>query len=325
MEKNETLVNTASREIVITRLLNAPRELVFKAWTEPEHLVKWWGPRGFWNSIHEIDVKTGGKWLYTMHGPDGTDYPNWIVFDEVVEPERITYSHGGSKKGDPEDAQFKGIVTFEAEGNKTRLTMRQVFSTAKERNHVVEKYGAIEGGRQTFDKLEEELSTMKAGEEFEVSRELNAPIKLVWDLWTKPEHLAKWWGPKDFEMQDLKLDLREGGMFHYSMKGPGDFIMWGKFVFREVAAPHRLIFLVSFSDEKGGTTRAPMGANWPLEVLSTLTLTEKNGKTVLTMKGVPFHATQEEIATYKAGFSGMQQGFKGTFEQLEEYLQNLKK
>lgn len=150
--------NTEERQVVITRLLKAPRELVWNAWTNPKHVVNWWGPNGFTNTIHEMEVKPGGVWSFIMHGPDGTDYPNRIVFEEVVKPERLTYSHGSDKDDDPHS--FSVTVTFAAQGDQTELTMSSLFKTKEARDFVVKNFGAIEGGKQTINKLEEYLKTM---------------------------------------------------------------------------------------------------------------------------------------------------------------------
>lgn len=153
--------NTADREIVIVRSFNAPRELVFEAWTNPKHVINWWGPTGFTNTIHEMDVKPGGVWRFIMHGPDGTDYPNKILFKEVIKPSLLTYTHGWDIENSNDDPRtFEVTVIFEAKGTKTELTMRMVFKSKEVRNDVVEKYGAIEGNRQTMDKLEVYLEKM---------------------------------------------------------------------------------------------------------------------------------------------------------------------
>ena len=125
----------------------------------PKHVVNWWGPRGFTTTIEKMDVRPGGVWKHVMHGPDGTDYPNSSVFKEVVKPERIVYSHGGGKKGEP-GAHFMATWTFEAMGDKTRVTMRGVFDTAADRDRVVKEYGAIEGGKQTLERFAEYLIKM---------------------------------------------------------------------------------------------------------------------------------------------------------------------
>ncbi|MDB5109682.1 MAG: ATPase [Mucilaginibacter sp.] len=159
--KNELVNDTADREIITTRLLNAPRELVFEAFTKPEHVAKWWGPDGFATTTHEMDVKPGGVWRFMMRGPDGTDYPNKIVYIEVVKPERLVYKHTGDD--DNEDEYFQVVVTFEAQGDKTNLTMRAIFKTAAELERVVKEHGAIEGAIQTINHLETYLISMPVG------------------------------------------------------------------------------------------------------------------------------------------------------------------
>ncbi len=146
----------ASREVIITRLLQAPRELVFATWTDPKHIDQWWGPSGFRNRTLHMDVRPGGMWRYVMHGPNGVDYPNRIVYVDVIAPERLAYWHGSDIDNDPD--AFQVIVTFEALGAKTYITMRSIFPTAAAREHVVREYGAIEGGMQTLDRLEEQLA-----------------------------------------------------------------------------------------------------------------------------------------------------------------------
>jgi uncharacterized protein YndB with AHSA1/START domain len=153
-----------------------------------------------------------------------------------------------------------------------------------------------------------------------ITRVFDAPRSLLWKAFTEPERLARWWGPKGFTMVRSTVDLRPGGLFHYGMRSPNGQEMWGKFVYREIAAPERLVFVVSFSDEKGGTTRSPFSATWPLEVLNTLTFAESGGKTTLTLKGAPVNASDAERATFAAGHKSMQQGFAGTFDQLDAYL-----
>lgn len=147
---------TEDREIIITRVINAPRELVFKAWTDPRQVGQWWGPRGFTTTTHEMDVRHGGVWRFVMHGPDGVDYPNKIVYSEVVNPKRLVFMHGS----DTEDARepFYVTVTFDEQDGKTKLAMRSLFGSAAERDKVVREYNAIEGGNQTLGRLEEHLA-----------------------------------------------------------------------------------------------------------------------------------------------------------------------
>ena len=156
--------------------------------------------------------------------------------------------------------------------------------------------------------------------EFTITRVFNAPRTLVFDAWTEASRLAQWWGPKGGTLKVAKLDLRPGGTFLYSMLTPDGREMWGKFVYREIAHPEKIVFTNSFSDKEGGTTRAPFAPDWPLEVLNTVTLVEHNGRTSLTMRGGPFNATAAERARFDAMRPSMDQGFAGTFDQLAEYL-----
>lgn len=161
LERLAELLQAMDREIVISRVLDAPRDLVWEVWTNPEHVVHWWGPNGFTTTIETMDVRPGGVWKHVMHGPDGTDYPNKSVFVEVVKPERIVYSHRGGKEGGP-GAHFEATWTFDAlEGNKTRATGRMVFASAAEREHVVREFKAIEGGHQHLGRLAGYLARMR--------------------------------------------------------------------------------------------------------------------------------------------------------------------
>jgi len=241
-----------------------------------------------------------------------------------VKPERIVYSHGGGKKGDP-GAQFQATWTFEAQGDKTKLTLRMVFPSAADRDRVVKVYGAIEGGNQTLGRLERHLPMVgSASEEFTISRVFDGPRDLVFKAWTESERLALWWGPKGFKMLIAKLDLRPGGVFHYCMQAPEGSAMghklWGKFVYREIVSPARLVFVNSFSDEAGGLTRHPLAPNWPLEVLNVLTFAEHQDKTTITLTGIPINVTEAEREIFKSWHKSMQQGFGGTLDQLEQYL-----
>jgi uncharacterized protein YndB with AHSA1/START domain len=142
-------MQAADNEIIITRLIHAPRERVWEAWTVPEQLEKWWGPDGFTVTTKEIDIREGGEWRFTMHGPDGRDYPNNIVFTEIRKPELIAHDHGG----DDGKVHFKATITFEEQDGGTFITMRSVFPSKEERDMVVRDYGAIEGGQQTIGRL----------------------------------------------------------------------------------------------------------------------------------------------------------------------------
>jgi uncharacterized protein YndB with AHSA1/START domain len=153
-----------------------------------------------------------------------------------------------------------------------------------------------------------------------VTRTFDAPRALVFKAWTELERLARWWGPKGFTWVSSKLELRPGGIFHYCMRSPAGQEICGKFVYREIVKPERIVFVNSFSDETGGTVRAPFDPNWPLEILNTLTFVEQEGRTTLTLRGYPTGATEAERKVFGDQFKSMEQGFSGTLDQLDEYL-----
>lgn len=164
-------------------------------------------------------------------------------------------------------------------------------------------------------------SSLPAGErELVITRVFAAPRTLVWQAFTESERLAHWWGPRGFTMEVRTLDLRPGGVFHYSMRSPTGDVMWGTFVYREIRAPERLVFVSGFADEAGSLARAPFSPTWPREILNTVTLTEADGKTTVTLRGGPINATEEERDTFWKAQQSVRQGFAGTFDQLDAYL-----
>lgn len=163
-------------------------------------------------------------------------------------------------------------------------------------------------------------TTEAKSDEFVISRTFNAPLKRVWKAWTDPEQMAKWWGPKGFKATVKMLDLKPGGIFHYSLSSPQGQEMWGRFVFREIVPDKRLVFINSFSDPEGGMTRHPLHEDWPLQLTSTIIFAETDGKTTVTVRWAPYEASETERATFEAGRDSMQGGWTGTFDQLENYL-----
>ncbi|WP_345949340.1 SRPBCC domain-containing protein [Mucilaginibacter sp. PAMB04274] len=157
----------------------------------------------------------------------------------------------------------------------------------------------------------------------EITRILDAPPELVFKAWTEPERLAKWWGPKGSRITIKKFDLKPEGTFHYCMDHPNGTEMWGLFVFHEVSAPRKLVFVSSFADPEGNIIRGPFFSNWPLEIKNVLTLEETDGKTIMTLKGGPINATEDEMAQFAKMTQSMQQGFGGSFNVLEEYLKSI--
>jgi uncharacterized protein YndB with AHSA1/START domain len=164
-------------------------------------------------------------------------------------------------------------------------------------------------------------ATEASHNDFVITRVFDAPRDLVWRAWTDPERMRHWWGPKGFTVFSSNMDLRPGGLYHYGMTAPDGSTMWGKFVFREVTPPQRLVFINSFSDEAGGTTRHPMAANWPLEMLSTFTFDEEpGGKTRFMGRSCAYNASEDERKTFDSSHASLTQGWGGTLDQLAAYL-----
>ena len=170
--------------------------------------------------------------------------------------------------------------------------------------------------------MEKEKEKKEQAVEFVVQRTFKAPRQLVWKTFTEAKHLENWWGPKGSKIALKKFDLRPGGIFHYSMEMGGQ-VMWGRFIYKEIVEPEKIVFISSFSDENGGISKAPFLDNFPSEIMNVFTLAETDGSTLLTLRGGPLNTNEEQIKTYKDLFPSMNQGFKGTFDQLEEYLTTL--
>src|SRR5271168_2201460 len=180
---------TKSNEIRITRIYDAPVQAVWDAWTDPEQVAKWWGPRGFTITHHSKDLRPGGHWSYTMHGPDGTDYPNTTKYFEVEECKKLVYDHGGHDDRPP---LFRVTVLFSEVKGKTKMEMSMTLPTpeaAEETRKFVKKVG----GEGTWDRLAEYLEKESSGKEkFVINRSFDAPIDLMFNMWTDPKHFSQW-------------------------------------------------------------------------------------------------------------------------------------
>jgi uncharacterized protein YndB with AHSA1/START domain len=292
---------SADRELTFTRVFDAPRELVSEAWTNPKHLVHWWGPDGFTTTIQEMDVRPGGIWRLVMRGPDGRDYRNRIIFLEVSKPSRLVYKREPELGSEP--ASFQTTVTFEAEGCQTRVTLRMQFPTVEEREFVVTKYPAEEGAKQTLGRLAAHLPGM-VEKDLVLTRVFDAPRELVFRAWTERERLQRWWGPHGFTNPECEMDVRPGGAIHIQMVGPDGWKcppMTGTFL--EIAAPERLVFTSIPLDPNGESL---------FEVLNVVTFEDVNGKTRLTLRAM----VTKTSATAPQYLSGMDRGWSESLERL---------
>jgi uncharacterized protein YndB with AHSA1/START domain len=311
--------DTSDRELVSTRVLDAPRELVFKVWTDPEHIARWWGPRGFTTTTYAMDVRPGGVWRFCMHGPDGVDYQNKITYLEVVEPERIVYKHGGDK--DCEPVNFEVTATFEEHGGKTRLTMRMLFPSPAALAFVIEKYGADRGLVETLDRLGEYTATMArpkrsaltvalpTDREILLTRVFDAPRRLVFDAITRPEHVVRWWGCHGMTLTIEEMDVRPGGAWRFVLRTPDGQVCPFKGVYREVVPPERVVSTFIYDVE----------VIRDLEAVETLTLDEQDGKTTMTVRVL--HQSKEARDGHLQ--SGMEAGAAQSYDRLAALLKTL--
>ncbi len=214
----------------------------------------------------------------------------------------------------PTAAEADRILAALAEGGQVQMPASETFF-AHRFGMVADKFGV-----SWMVIAEKQMGAAEpSSKPFEISRVFDAPRETVYAALTDPERMKRWWGPKGAKVIASKMDLRPGGIYHYGMEY-GGMEMWGRFVYREITPPSRLVFVNSFSDAKGGITRHPMSPTWPRELLSTFTLEDVGGKTRFTVTWQPIDPTEEERATFDAGQASMQQGWGGTMDQLEAYL-----
>lgn len=296
------------REILITRDFDAPRELVWAAFTDPKHVDRWWGPRGFALTTHAIDVRVGGQWRFVMRGPDGKEYPNRIAYRELRAPERIAYDHGSDVDDDP--ARFAVTITLEELGRgRTRVSMRTLFSTAAQRDGVV-AFGAVELGESTLAKGAAHVASSLFVETdparptvATLRRLLHAPRALVWEAMTRPEHVAHWYGPRGTTVGECRIDLRVGGTYRFVVRSPrGEHGFGG--TYREIVPGERIVQTWSWDG-------APDASS-----IESMRLVDLGDKT-LVVASVE-HASAEALAMHLK--HGMEAGANETYGRLDALL-----
>jgi uncharacterized protein YndB with AHSA1/START domain len=229
-------------EIVTTRLLDAPVAPVWRAFTESAQVVQWWGPVGFSTTTREMHVRTGGRGLHTMHGPDGRDYPNRIVYTMVVPQELLAWAHDADGDGPP---LLHARVQFQALGERTMIALTHVLPCAAARDENIATYGSVQGAIDTTNRLAAHLVTMPTDRDFVIVREYEAPRALLWQAFTEAEHLSRWWGPEVLRLSHCEVEPRVGGSYSTTMTGPypgpgdSDYAVDG--VFLEIVAPERFV------------------------------------------------------------------------------------
>jgi uncharacterized protein YndB with AHSA1/START domain len=309
-----------SNEIHLSRVYDAPVKMVWDAWNEPDQAAQWWGPRGFTLTTHHKDFRPGGLWHYTMHGPDGVDYVNKAKYFEVEPYSRMVYDHGGNDEQKP---MFRVTVLFQEVGGKTHMEMTMALPTP-EAAEDTRKFIKKAGGDSTWDRLAEYLEkAISQKETFVLTRSFHAPLEWMYDLWSKPEHIARWMPPSGFTMKFIEVDMRPGGKGFYSMTdASGKMTMYGKAQYLEFARPHRIVYTQEFADEKGNTAHHPMSPTWPETMLTTILFAaEGPDQTRVTVLWEPTgKAVPAETETFVHSRAGMAQGWTGSLDKLDDYL-----
>ncbi len=310
-------------ELYLERIYDAPVKLVWDAWTDVNQAAKWWGPRGFTITTKSKDFRVGGKWIYTMHGPDGVDYPNITTYHEIEKYSRMVYDHGGNEE---RDALFRVTVNFiDLKNGKTKMEMWMALPTPEAAKEIG-KFIKQAGGNATWDRLAEYLEKESSGKEnFVINRTFTAPINTMFDMFAKPEHLSKWLAPTGMDMTYLKSDIKQGDYTICKMSDGKGFTLYNKAQYKEITKPNRLVYTQQFCDEKGNITKAPFDPNWPTTMLTTITLTEEGPD--LTRVTVNWElvgdCTEIELQTFIKERAGMTLGWTGSFDKLEDYAHSL--
>lgn len=304
-------------ELYIERIYDAPVKMVWDAWTDPKQKAHWWGPRGFTITTLNSDVRTGGSWNYIMHGPDGVDYDNKTNYLEVEKYSRLVYDHGGNDLVD-RPPLFRVTVNFFEVRGKTKMEMTMALAT-EEAAKEAKKFIKQAGGNSTWDRLAEYLSPV---DRFVINRTFEVSQEVLFDAWTKPEHISKWLPPTGFTMKYINVDVKPGGSAFYSMSNADGVTMYGKAFYKEIVRPDLMVYTQIFCDQNGNVSRHPFAPTWPETMITTVTFTSESENTsrVSVEWEVYGEATAEERKTFHDAKSGMTQGWTGSFDKLEEYL-----
>ncbi len=301
--------NKPEAEVLLVRTYDAPREMVFKAWTDSKQMAKWWGPRVFTNPVCEIDARPGGAILIHMQAPDGTVFPMTGTFKEVVEPERLVFANEARDGEGNTLLEGTTTVVFAEEGGKTVMTVHSKMVGLVDFAPQM-LAGMEEGWSQSLDKLQDLLegnilsTATTEDRELRLSRVLEAPVALVWEVWTNPEHNAKWWGPNGFTNTISVMDVRPEGEWNLVMHGPDGTDYKNRNIFKEVVR-HRKIVYEHVSAPK---------------FISTIEFEDQGDTTLLTwhMLFETVEQFEQVVKTFKAG-----EGLKQNIEKLAAYVKEM--
>jgi uncharacterized protein YndB with AHSA1/START domain len=320
-QRSEPKAGGVSKIFRLSRTFDAPRELMFRVWTEPEHLMRWWGPKGFEMKQIKMDLRPGGMYLYRMGAPDGSDMWGKFIFREIVEPEKLVFStsfsdaNGGTTRH-PWSPTWPLVILseirFEPLGDKTEifLTWQAIDANDVEVNTFNSGFTSMkQGWSGAMDQLESYLATQtgdsKVGAEVSFTRTIAARAELVFDMWVNPKHLSSWFGPRGFSNPHCKLDPKVNGVFEIDMQSPEGEVFANRGIFHEVDPPRHLVFELGVMDNSGRRV---------MNTRTTVDLEERGGKTEMKVTSKVIEMLPE-AAPY---VTGMQEGWKQTLDRFEE-------
>jgi len=302
-------------EIYIERIYDAPVEAVWDAWTDLAKVEKWWGPRGFTLTTHSKDLRPGGHWHYTMHGPDGIDYPNRTTYYEVEPCRKLVYDHGAN---DTQPPLFRVTALFSDLGGQTKLQMTMALASA-EAAVSIRQFIKKAGGNATWDRLAEFLGETSRGEtSFVINRSFAASRERLFAAWTNPAQLCQWLPPAGFTMECSQADIRAGGRCVARMSNQEGVSFGVEFEYLECDSS-RIVYIQRFRDDAGRLSRHPALPVFPEALLHTVTMTEEeDGLTRVTLTTSPAGSpTPEELRVFLEIRGGMTGGWSASFDTLE--------
>jgi uncharacterized protein YndB with AHSA1/START domain len=326
----EFIAEPGKPEIITTAVFDAPRGLVFKVYTDQNLIPKWWGPRNLTTTIDKMELRQGGAWRFIQRDAEGKEYASNGVYLEVMPPEKLVSTFNFEPMPGHELVETS---IFEEENGKTKLTAKDVFQSVEDRDGMVQS-GMESGLRESMERLSELLDEMqkeKAGgirinavekpNDLMITRILEAPRETVWKAWTDCEIVKNWCGPKGFTAPFCRNDFRAGGKYLYAMKAPegkeawSGKTIWSTGVYREIVPMKRIVSTDSFADENGNVVSAKeygMNADFPLELMLTVTFEDMDGKTKITLMHVGFPTAADR--------DGAREGWNESLDKLETLL-----
>jgi uncharacterized protein YndB with AHSA1/START domain len=312
----------ADQPLIITaRVIAAPRDLVWKILTTPEHLLHFWGPDGFTNTFKTFDLQVGKEARFTMHGPDGRNWPNRFVFLAIDAPRLLRWNHDNGGEGES-DHKFSNEIELTEEAGKTRIEMRMTESSIAARDAVAQF--AVEGGKQNLDRLAAYVAPMADEKNlFVIERSFPVSQERLFRACTDAKEMAQWFAPPGMTTIKSEQDLKPGGTYHYGLSSGQGNEMWGLVTYKEITPSSRLVYRQSFSDPQGGLTRHPMAPTWPMEMLTIMDfIPEGEKQTRLKISWIYAGIDDAEGETFRNAHAGMNGGWTGTLDGLYAYLTN---